>query len=155
NHAPVNSVFAASIAPTPIYQADQIGLPDTLHYSDKTSFGPRIGFAWRPFKDEKTVIRGGYGRFIEAMLGTLTSAGWAVNSSDVGSFTNTIVGGQPSLTLAHPFPANLAQPGSQSFQLSADVHYHDPYVQQWNLTIERAVGFNTGIRISYDGNHGT
>ena len=155
NNAPVNNVFAGSIAPTPIYTSSQIGLPDTLHYSDKTSFGPRIGFAWRPFKNEKTVIRGGYGRFIEAMLGTLTSAGWGVQSSDVGSFTNTIVGGQPTLTLAHPFPANLAQNGSQSFQLSADVHYHDPYVQQWNLTIERAVGFNTGIRISYDGNHGS
>src|SRR5262249_29232310 len=97
NQAPINSVFAASIAPTPIYQADQIGLPDQLHTSAKTSFGPRIGFAWRPFKNEKTVVRGGYGRFIEAMLGTLTSAGWAVNSSDVASFTNTIANGVPSL----------------------------------------------------------
>jgi hypothetical protein len=153
--APVNSTFAGSIAPTPIYSASQIGLPNTLHYSDKTSFAPRVGFAWRPFKDDKTVIRGGYGRFIEAMLGTLTSAGWAVQSSEVGSFTNTIVSGQPTLTLAHPFPSNLAQPGTQSFQLSADVHYHDPYVQQWNFTIERALGFNTGLRVSYDGNHGS
>jgi hypothetical protein len=155
NKAPVNSVFVGSIAPTPIYTADQAGLPDTLHYSDKTSFGPRIGFAWRPFKDEKTVIRGGYGRFIEAMLGTLTSAGWAVQSSSVGSYTNTIANGTPSLTLAHPFPANLSLPGTQSFQLSADVHYHDPYVQQWNFTIERSLGFNTGLRVTYDGNHGS
>ena len=153
--APIDSVFVGSIAPTPIYTASQIGLPNTLHYSDKTSFAPRIGFAWRPFKDDKTVIRGGYGRFIEAMLGTLTSAGWGVQSSSVNSYTNTIVNGQPTLTLAHPFPANLAQNGSQSFQLSADVHYHDPYVQQWNFTIERALGFNTGLRVSYDGNHGT
>ena len=153
--APVNSVFAASIAPTPIYQASQIGLPNQLHYSDKTSFAPRIGFAWRPFHDDKTVVRGGYGRFIEAMLGTLTSAGWAVQSSDIGSFTNTIANGTPALTLAQPFPANLAQPGTQNFELSADVHYHDPVVQQWNLTIERDLGFNTGLRISYDGNHGS
>ncbi|MBV8843605.1 MAG: carboxypeptidase regulatory-like domain-containing protein [Bryobacterales bacterium] len=155
NHAPVDSVFAGSIAPTPILSAGQAGLPNTLHYSDKTSFGPRIGFAWRPFRNDKTVIRGGYGRFIEAMLGTLTSAGWAVQSSSVGSYTNTIVGGTPALTLANPFPANLSQPGTQSFQLSADVHYHDPYVQQWNLTIERALGFNTGLRLTYDGNHGS
>ena len=153
--APVNSVFAGSIAPTPIITANQAGLPNTLHSSDKTSFGPRIGFAWRPFKDDKTVIRGGYGRFIEAMLGTLTGAGWVVQSSDVGSFTNTIVNGAPTLTLAHPFPANLAQNGSQSFQLSADVHYRDPYVQQWNFTIERSLGFGTGIRVTYDGNHGS
>jgi len=153
--APVDPTFAASIAPTPIYTASQAGLPEQLHYSDKTSFAPRIGFAWRPFHNDKTVIRGGYGRFIEAMLGTLTSAGWAVQSSDIGSFTNTIVNGTPTLTLANPFPANLAQPGTQNFELSADVHYHDPTVQQWNFTLERDLGFNTGLRLSYDGNHGS
>ena len=60
-----------------------------------------------------------------------------------------------TLTLAHPFPANLGEPGTNSFELSGDVHYHDPIVQQWNLTIEHDLGFNTGLRISYDGNHGS
>ena len=150
-----NAVFAASIAPTPILTATQAGLPQTLHTSDRTSFGPRIGFAWRPFADGKTVIRGGYGKFIETMLGTLTSAGWAVSASDVGSYTNTLTAGKPALTLASPFPANLAQPGIQTFQLSAVVNYKDPYVQQWNFTLERDLGFNTGLRLSYDGNHGS
>ena len=151
----VNAVFAASIAPTPIVTASQVGLSQTLHSSDKTSFGPRIGFAWRPFADGKTVIRGGYGRYIEAMLGTLTSAGWAVSASDVGTFNNTITGGKPAFSFPYPFPSNLAQNGSQSFQLSADVKYKDPYVQQWNFTLERDLGFNTGLRLSYDGNHGS
>ncbi len=151
----VNPVFAASIAPTPIVTASQAGLSQALHSSDKTSFGPRVGFAWRPFADGKTVIRGGYGRFIEAMLGTLTSAGWAVSASDVGTFNNSIVAGKPALAFPYPFPSNLAQSGSQSFQLSADLNYKDPYVQQWNLTIERDLGFNTGLRLSYDGNHGS
>jgi hypothetical protein len=151
----INPVFAASISPTPIVTASTIGLPQTLHRSDKTSFGPRIGFAWRPFADGKTVIRGGYGRFIESLLGTLTSAGWAVSASDVGSFTNSVAGGKPTLAFPYPFPANLAQNGSQSFQLSANVDYSDPYVQQWNLTVERDLGFNVGLRASYDGNHGS
>jgi Carboxypeptidase regulatory-like domain/TonB dependent receptor len=155
NDTPVNPLFVASIAPTPVLTANQAGLPDTLHYTDLTSFAPRIGFAWRPFKDDKTVIRGGYGKYIEAMLGTLTGAGWGVPTSYVGVFTNTIVNGTPTLTLAHPFPSNLAEPGTESFELSGEIHYSDPYVQQWNLTIERDLGFNTGIRISYDGNHGS
>ena len=150
-----NATFAASIAPTPIYTASQLGMSQTLHQSQKSSFAPRVGFAWRATADGKTVIRGGYGRFIEAMLGTLTSAGWAVSASSVGSYTNTLVGGKPQLTLASPFPANLAQPGIQSFQLSADVNYRDPYVQQWSMTVERDLGLNTGLRVSYDGNHGS
>src|SRR5262249_44581733 len=100
-------------------------------------------------------IRGGYGRFIEAMLGTLTSAGWAVHASNIGAYTNTITNGQAALTMPYPFPSNLAVPGTQDFRLSADVNYRDPYVQQWNFTFERDLGFSTGVRLSYDGSHGT
>jgi outer membrane receptor protein involved in Fe transport len=151
----VHPLFAASIAPTPILTASQAGIPQQLHTSPKTSFGPRIGFAWRPTSDGKTVVRGGYGRYIETMLGTLTSAGWGVGASNVGTFTNTIVGGQPSLTFPYPYPSYLGQPGTQNIRVSADVNYRDPAVQQWNLTVERDLGFSTGVRLSYDGSHGS
>ena len=74
----VNPVFAASIAPTPIITNVQAGLNNTLHTNEKTSFAPRIGFAWRPFGNDKTVIRGGYGKYIETILGILASAGCGV-----------------------------------------------------------------------------
>jgi hypothetical protein len=89
------------------------------------------------------------------MLGTLTSAGWAVGASDVGTFTNAIVGGQPTLAFPYPYPSYLGQPGTQNIRVSADVNYRDPSVQQWNLTIERDLGFSTGLRLSYDGSHGS
>lgn len=150
----VNPLFAESIAPTPIVTASQAGLPQTLHTNDKTSFAPRIGLAWRPFGDDKTVIRAGFGKFIEAMLGTLATAAWGVPASDVGVFTNSIVNGKPVLAMPYPFPSNLAQPGSQDFASSGVVAYKDPYVLQWNFTIERDLGYNVGLRVSYDGNHG-
>src|SRR5207237_8452544 len=56
--APLNPLFAASIAPTPIRKASEVGLPQELHRSQKTSFAPRTGFAWPPFADGKTVVRG-------------------------------------------------------------------------------------------------
>ena len=151
----VNPAFAQSILPTPILTATQAGLPQSLRYSQKTDFAPRIGFAYRATADGKTVIRGGIGRFIEAQLGNLLLSSWAVEASDVASFTNTVTNGKPTLSFPYPFPSNLAQPGSQVFDLSNVLHYQDPYVTQWNFTIERDLGFQTGIRLSYDGSRGS
>ncbi len=150
-----STLFEQSIYPTPVITATQAGLPDNLHYADKLEFAPRIGFAWRATADGKTVIRAGYGKFIEEELATLAVAAGAVPQSDNVNITNTLVNGVPTLTLAHPFPSNLAMPGTQTFGSNAAIHYSDPFVQQWNFTLERDLGFNTGLRVSYEGNHGS
>ena len=149
----INPAFAESIAPTPILTASQAGMPQSLRYSQKFDFAPRIGFAWRV--DNKTVLRGGYGKYIEAELGSLINAAWAVEASDVAKFTNQIVSGKPLYSFPYALPADLAQPGSQVFDLAGDIHYKDPYVQQWNFTAERDLGLQTALRISYDGSRGS
>jgi hypothetical protein len=149
----LNTAFAQSIAPTPIVSASTAGIPQNLHYADRFDFAPRVGLAWRPFSDGKTVVRGGFGKYIETELSALVNAAACVHASFVGGFTNTLVNGVPQLTYATPFPANIAQPGVQTFQANTALNYHDPYALQWNLTIERDLGFNTGLRLSYEANH--
>jgi Carboxypeptidase regulatory-like domain/TonB dependent receptor len=151
-----NPGFAASIAPTPILTAKQAGLPLKLRYTDKTDFGPRIGLAWRPGGNDKTVIRGGWGRFIESPLGFSLVSGWAVSASFVPLYTQDYgPTGAPLLSFPSPFPANLNQVGTASFEYAFPIHYRDPTMQQWNATYEHDLGHDIGVRLSYVGSHGS
>jgi hypothetical protein len=150
----VNPAFAQSIAPIPIITASQVGLPPWLHYSSKRDFAPRVGFAWRVGGSNKTVLRGGYGRFIESLLSGTEIFGTPLESSDVGLFVNSIgSNGRPIYSLPYSFPSNIAVPGSQGFYEGAALDYKDPIVEEWNLTLERDLGKGVGLRVSYDGNH--
>lgn len=150
----VNPGFAQSIAPTPIITAAQAGVPSGLRFSQKTDFAPRIGFAWR-FAN-KMVLRGGYGRFIEAPLSLTAIDGWSVEASDFAGFSNSIgSNGLPIYKAPYSFPSNIALPGTQWYDLATDIHYKDPVVQEWDLTLERDLGKGFGLRAGYDGNHGS
>lgn len=155
NRTPVNPLFSASIYPTPTLTAQQAGIPSSLRYSSERDFDPRIGFAWRPFQNGKTVVRGAYGMFTIALLGSLANAGWGQPAGYLGVFQQSFTGKIPALTFPYPFPANLAVPGVQTFDIGEDIHYKDPHVQQWNFTIEHELGLGAVLRASYVGSHGT
>jgi Carboxypeptidase regulatory-like domain len=149
--------FANAIAPTPVLTASQAGIPSALRFTDGTDFGPRIGFAWRPFANDKTVLRGGWGRFIESPLGFSLVSGWAVASSYVATYNQDYQSDAvtPLLDLTNPFNTTAGDAsGTAGFYYAFPIHYKDPTVQQWNLTLEQDLGHSIGVRFSYNGSHG-
>ena len=48
-----------SVPNTPFITAAEAGLPKSLRRTDMNNVNPRLGIAWRPFGDSRTVIRGG------------------------------------------------------------------------------------------------
>lgn len=151
--------FLDAIEPTPILTASQAGIPSALRYTDYSDIGPRIGFAWRPFANDKTVVRGGWGRFIESPLGFSLVSGWAVHSSFVGTYNQDYSDGEgsdPLISFTNPFNTAAGDSaGTAGFFYAFPIHYSDPSVQQWNVTLEQDLGHSIGMRLSYSGSHGS
>jgi hypothetical protein len=147
--ARVNPLFPSNLVP--VVSAKQAGVPNSLFRSKLNNIVPRFGFAWRPFTSLRTVVRGGYGIYID----DLTSSLWRIVTGgpfvSQETFTNSLTGGVPRFQFPNAFPAGFGAIGAQSFN-AIDPYLANPYMQQWNLTLEHEV-LNMGVRISYIGTY--
>ncbi len=152
----INACPAASVQGlpcTPFLTAEQAGFPEGLRYTQWKDFNPRFGFAYRPFGDTKTVIRGSAGRYTMTLLGAVFYGLTGISSSDVREFTNTLTNGAPLFQFPNIVaPGNGVKAGSLGsayFGTAEDPTYKDPYSYQWNFSVERDLGWETGLRVSY------
>jgi hypothetical protein len=135
--------------------------PRTLYDNDFNNFGPRFGFAWRPF-GEGTVIRGGYGVF----FGNRNDIGDAASGAALGFATEQLLvspdaGQTAALLLRNGFPP-YAKPGPEvlndSFGVGTPVDFFEraratPYSQQMNFGVQRQVR-SVLVEAQYLGNLG-
>jgi hypothetical protein len=128
-----------------IRTADEAGVPETLVSTDKNNFSPRVGFAWRLDESSRTVLRGGFGIFHPTVAVQGVRDLLATNQF---RYSTTWEGGG----LADAFSGGTIFEDPTSFGTDGiDPDLQSPDIYQYNVTLERELPGDMGLRVSYIG----
>jgi hypothetical protein len=129
---------------------------------------PNLGVAWDPFGDGKTAVRAGFSmnyandQFFTAVdnaaIGNTGLQASPLNFGLSGPTVSNPLGAQkvtpPPFQIPTTFMTNADNQGVPIAAYAIDPGLKAPYVEQWNLSIQRDIGWNTSLSVSYYGNHG-
>ncbi len=135
-----------------IQTSSQAGLPLSITSTDTKQFGPRLGFAWRPF-GERTVVRGGYGIFYEQ-----ESSGDRVNNNMVPfRLDQTAFNDQspPVRTMGDFFLGTQLTTAAAPTIGAASTHQRMGRDQHFSFGAQHEIAAFTVIEVNYVGNIGS
>ena len=148
--------------------------PDALFYNnDWDNFAPAVGISWSVpwFGKDKTVLRAGYGinyhgaasynAGLSLLTGNNQGLSYTQNLTTLGLGATYLNFASTNLPVPMPTPTSIAPLSREPFDVrtNALAGYDDnrvnPYVQNWNLEIQREIARNFTVEARYVGSKGT
>ncbi len=128
----------------------------TLH-----NFEPRLGFAWDPFKDGKSSVRGSVGLYdVDPLAGYFLLQQNQAAPFFIFKSIDNLANFTPQAGFTGPFQAQeggvqLTNSTNSKLSLSTiEGAPHRSYVEQWSLSIQRQLTSDMSLTVGYVGSHG-